>query len=40
MQGFCLETWTVCRKKKPVADLATEQFDRTKGRELTAEFCV
>ena len=39
-KGFYLKVWTVTRDEKPVADLITEELDRTDGREFAAELCI
>jgi hypothetical protein len=40
MKGFYLKVRAVTRDEKPVADLITEELDRTDGREFAAELCI
>jgi hypothetical protein len=40
MKGFYLKVRAVTRDEKPVADLITEEIDRTDGWEFTAELCI
>jgi hypothetical protein len=40
MKGFYLKVRAVTRYEKPVADLITEELDRTDGREFAAELRI